>query len=230
MRGIHDLGGMEGMGPVGATPEEPVYHAQWEKRAWALFPFGARAGMFGLDEFRNHLEKLHPLHYLTAYYYEHWLEATEQIGQKKGVFTSEEVEERTRHYLAHPDEPLPGNNDPALVEFAQWAVENGFSTARELDQLPRFKIGDKVRVDNSMPRRHHRRPGYMLGRVGEVVMHHGPHVFPDSAGNGLPETAEHLYTIRVNSEEVYGSDDAEPNTYHHVDMWEPYITLVDEDN
>ena len=29
MNGMHDLGGMHGMGPVNPEPQEPVFHAPW---------------------------------------------------------------------------------------------------------------------------------------------------------------------------------------------------------
>ena len=33
MDGVHDLGGIEGFGPVAAPPAEPVFHDDWERRA-----------------------------------------------------------------------------------------------------------------------------------------------------------------------------------------------------
>ena len=38
MKGGHDLGGMHGLGPVDPEPETegPVFHAEWERRAFAL--------------------------------------------------------------------------------------------------------------------------------------------------------------------------------------------------
>ncbi|WP_024816451.1 nitrile hydratase subunit beta [Methylopila sp. 73B] len=224
MNGIHDLGGMDGFGPVFPTGWEPNYHAEWEKAAWAFFPFAARAGMFGLDEFRCHLEKLHPIHYLTAYYYEHWVHATEIIGAKKGYWTKEELERRTLYYLNYPQGSLPTNNDPTLVQFAEWAVHNGFSTARTLDTEPKYKVGDVVTVDASVPKAHTRRAGYVRGRTGEIVLYHGPHVYPDTTGNGLPETSEHLYTVRFTNKELFGAEAGEPNGVVVTDLWEPYIS------
>jgi nitrile hydratase subunit beta len=226
MNGIHDLGGMDGMGPVGATGWEPNYHAEWEKATWAFFPFGARAGMFGLDEFRNHLEQLHPVHYLTAFYYEHWVHAMERIGVKKGYWTEEDLDKRTEYYLQYPNVPLPPKDDPALVEFAEWAIKNGFSTSRKNDTKPKFKIGDVVTIDASAPRTHTRRQGYVRGRTGEIVHYHGPHVYPDTTGNGHPETSEHLYTIRFTNEALFGKEAAEPKGAVYTDAWEPYITLA----
>ena len=37
MNGIHDLGGMHGLGPVVAEQNEPVFHEEWEGRAFGLF-------------------------------------------------------------------------------------------------------------------------------------------------------------------------------------------------
>ena len=34
MNGVHDLGGMHGMGPVKIDPQEPIFGADWERRAF----------------------------------------------------------------------------------------------------------------------------------------------------------------------------------------------------
>src|SRR5438309_5340836 len=36
MDGIHDLGGVEGFGPVEARPDEPVFAEDWERRAFRV--------------------------------------------------------------------------------------------------------------------------------------------------------------------------------------------------
>ena len=30
MNGVHDMGGMHGMGPIEYEKDEPVFHAEWE--------------------------------------------------------------------------------------------------------------------------------------------------------------------------------------------------------
>jgi nitrile hydratase subunit beta len=35
MNGVHDMGGMHGMGPIQLEKDEPVFHAPWEARAYA---------------------------------------------------------------------------------------------------------------------------------------------------------------------------------------------------
>ena len=36
MNGPHDLGGQMGFGPVAPEKNEPLFHAEWEKRALGL--------------------------------------------------------------------------------------------------------------------------------------------------------------------------------------------------
>ena len=36
MNGVHDMGGQHGMGPVQYEKDEPVFHATWEGRVYAL--------------------------------------------------------------------------------------------------------------------------------------------------------------------------------------------------
>ena len=36
MNGPHDLGGQMGFGPIAPEPNEPVFHADWERRAIGL--------------------------------------------------------------------------------------------------------------------------------------------------------------------------------------------------
>ena len=36
MNGIHDMGGMQGLGEIGYQPDDPAVHAAWEGRVHAL--------------------------------------------------------------------------------------------------------------------------------------------------------------------------------------------------
>ena len=37
MNGIHDLGGMHGLGPIPTEENEPYFHHEWERRVFPLF-------------------------------------------------------------------------------------------------------------------------------------------------------------------------------------------------
>jgi nitrile hydratase subunit beta len=36
MNGVHDMGGMHGLGPVEREEREPVFHEQWERRVLGM--------------------------------------------------------------------------------------------------------------------------------------------------------------------------------------------------
>jgi nitrile hydratase subunit beta len=85
MDGIHDLGGMHGFGPVVVDPDEPVFHAAWEGRVFALAGLAIAGGIANLDAFRHAIERLSPVEYLTAGYYGRWLAALERLVAEHGA-------------------------------------------------------------------------------------------------------------------------------------------------
>lgn len=231
MNGVHDLGGTDGLGPVihdDPTDPEPVWGAEWEKTAFAFFATAFRAGLFGVDAFRYGIEQMHPVSYLASPYYEHWAHTVEHYGVKAGVFDPAEIEAKTTYFLDNPDAPLPERQDPDLLAFIDAAVTHGAHAKRDSDAPPAFAVGDRVTVADDSPAGHTRKARYVRGRTGEIVMAHGTFIYPDSAGNGGEEGAEHVYTVRFDAEELWGSETADPNGVVHFDVWEPYITLATE--
>lgn len=94
MNGIHDLGGMHGMGPIAPPAQEPVFTHEWERRAFALFVPLFGAGCFNVDEFRHAIERMPPAEYLEGTYYEHWLHSFVTLLCEKGYITADELEAR----------------------------------------------------------------------------------------------------------------------------------------
>ena len=86
MDGIHDMGGMNGFGPI--ERDEVTFHAQWEKRVHALLPTAFTRGMGprNADASRHALERMQPSAYLQASYYELWLAALQTGLIEEGVF------------------------------------------------------------------------------------------------------------------------------------------------
>jgi hypothetical protein len=69
---VHDMGGMHGFGRVEAEVDEPVFHAEWEARVYALQRALGATGLWTIDGGRASLENLPPLEYLAASYYKRW--------------------------------------------------------------------------------------------------------------------------------------------------------------
>ena len=63
----------------------PPFHADWEARVYALAGVLGRRGLFTDDELRDAIESLPPERYLSASYYERWLDALETLVARKGI-------------------------------------------------------------------------------------------------------------------------------------------------
>lgn len=94
MNGVHDMGGMHGMGPIIVEEDEPVFHAEWERRIYALNRAMGVWNRWNIDMFRHARERIPPVRYLKASYYERTLYSLETLLVEKGFLTKEEIEER----------------------------------------------------------------------------------------------------------------------------------------
>jgi hypothetical protein len=94
VNGGHDLGGMHGLGPIDIEADEPVFHADWERRVFALtLAMGAR-GEWNIDMSRHARENRDPVDYLSSSYYEIWLKGLEALLSERGLLTPEELSRR----------------------------------------------------------------------------------------------------------------------------------------
>jgi nitrile hydratase len=94
MNSAHDMGGMHGFGPIDPEPDEPVFHAEWEKRVFAMTVATGFGGEWNIDMARFSRESLHPAVYLRATYYEKWLLGTQRLLVERGHLSEEEIEQR----------------------------------------------------------------------------------------------------------------------------------------
>ncbi|GAA4879885.1 nitrile hydratase subunit beta [Actinomycetospora straminea] len=224
MDGIHDLGGKQGHGPVVHPEDEPVFGSEWERSVLTMFPAMALAGAFNIDQFRHGMEQIPAAEYLTSRYYEHWMHSMVHHGTQAGIFDPDELERRTQHYLAHPEEGAPKASKPELVETLKQLIPTGMDARREADIAPAYRVGDRVRVRPDASTTHTRRAGYVRGHVGEITHAHGTYVYPDSSAAGLGDDPQHLYTVRFDAADIWGDEPGAANTVLHIDLWEPYLT------
>ena len=95
MNGLHDIGGMQGLGPVTREADEPIFHAEWEKRVFALMVSTLGGGAFNAGEFRHAVnERIDQSQYLTLDYYERWIQGIEMLLIEKGLITQDELKNR----------------------------------------------------------------------------------------------------------------------------------------
>ena len=217
MNGIHDLGGMHGLGPVAPPTSEPVFRADWERRVFALFPALFVGGCFNVDQFRHAIERMAPAEYLTSSYYEHWLHAFERLLVENGKVSPAELAGQAKP--TRPTSPGPVLT-PELVE----PVVLGGASARTEEEIPRrFQVGDQVRTRNLNPLGHTRLPRYARGKVGTIALLHGSFITPDTAAHGLGEQHQPVYTVRFSAEELWGTPGPDSVC---IDLWDSYLEAV----
>jgi nitrile hydratase len=222
MDGVHDLGGMQGFGPVEREENEPTFHAGWEAVVLAMQHAGRLGLLYNIDEFRHGIERMAPAHYLRASYYEKWLEGMTRVLLEKGVVNAEELTARQTFFEQRPDAPATaGLSGPPR---ARDASRRGSMTdfIRDTGATPRFGPGDPVLTRDMHPHGHTRLPRYARGKRGVIHCCHGIHVFPDTNAHGQGEQPQPLYSVRFDARELWG-ESAEPNQAVHIDLWESYL-------
>jgi len=205
MDGIHDLGGMQGLGHVAHSPAEPVFHEPWQAAARALLMAVARAADVSGGEFRHAIERMDPGHYLTSDYYEHWLTAAATLAIEHGLVARAELEARAggRYPLSGPVRA------PQVVDPGPGVDE------------PRFGVGDRVRVREWHSPGHTRCPRYVRGKAGTVARVDGIHSVPDVEAHGTARRHEPTYSVRFDAAELWR--DGQRGVSVHVDLWDSYL-------
>jgi nitrile hydratase len=147
--GVHDLGGLDGFGPVEHKDAEPYFAEAWERRAFrGMISWLATQAPPG-GRFPHSIERMSPEHYLSSSYYEHWLTGASTMAVESGFTTPDELERRAggRFPLSQPDRGvLPDDLTPRTE--------------------PRYSVGDDVRVRAWHPPGHTRAPRYVQGKRG----------------------------------------------------------------
>lgn len=220
MNGPHDMGGMQCFGPVNPETDEPVFHANWEKRALAMTVAMGGTGMWNLDRSRHARETLPPNQYLSLSYYQIWLAGLEKLMLERGMVEPEELETGKASVPAIEVERIISGAEMPEV------LRRGGPVEREAAAPSRFKAGDHVVTLNLNPKGHTRLPRYVRGKKGEVAGVHGCHVFPDDNAAGAGENPQWLYSVRFDAKELFGGD-AEPGLEVMVDCFEPYLERAD---
>jgi nitrile hydratase beta subunit len=215
MNGIHDMGGMDGLGPIETEPNEPVFHARWEGRALALLSAIGATGKAGYSRYA--LERLPAVDYLRMSYYEKLFTTLVERLPQSGLVTRQEIES---------GKPAHGSPKATPALTAPQVAER---LARRAGPRPqggpaRFQAGQRVRALNINPVGHTRLPRYARGRQGTIATVNG--VFglqdTDAEGRSLGGKPQHVYSVRFTAREMWG-ESASPRDAVYIDLWEDYL-------
>ncbi|HXQ63393.1 MAG TPA: nitrile hydratase subunit beta [Steroidobacteraceae bacterium] len=214
MNGIHDMGGMQDMGPIRPEKDEPVFHTAWEGRAFALDM--AVDGDWTLNAERHQIELIPPADYLRMSYYEKWLTSLVELMVKTGLVTRAEVDSgtaiggtiKTGHVLSVAEVP-------ALIAPRPVASSDDPPAAH-------FQVGQHVRAKNVNPVGHTRLPRYARGKLGTIARDYGVATFPDTNAHGLGKKPQHVYSVRFPARELWGQQAGQRDSVY-IDLWDDYL-------
>src|SRR5215211_5002885 len=204
---------MMGFGRIDPEPNEPWFHATWERRAFGVTLAAGFTGAWNLDMTRHARESLPPAEYLTSSYYEIWAKGLEKLLVQTALVSPQELA-AGRALL----EPGPVKHVLKADEVGAVLARGGRSE-RSAAHAARFATADRVLTRNMHPKGHTRLPRYARGKEGVIERVHGVHVFPDTNAHGEGENPQWLYTVRFSGRELWG-EEADPTLVVSVDAWE----------
>lgn len=216
MNGPHDLGGQMGFGPVAPETDEPVFHADWERRALGVTLATGAFGAWTIDESRHARESLHPAIYYSSSYYEIWIRALETLLERHGFVAADELEAGHRLWPGVKPKRVLKADDVAAI------LARGGPCDRPVSEPPRFRPGDRVRTINEHPAGHTRLPRYARGKLGVIEAVRDGFVFPDTNAHGKGEDPQHVYTVCFDGVELWG-EGADAGLTVSIDAWESYL-------
>jgi nitrile hydratase subunit beta len=244
----HNLGGLEGLGPI--TFDRRVFAEDWEERIFGIhvammglsghlgealprYPVDqvptAFAGTWTWADLRKGAEAMDPLAYFQYRYYEKWLGGITAYFLSEGYISEDELEQRTTEYLERPEIPLPVGGDGGIDEQVIRYLKEGDSPRRGPAGTPRFGVGDRVTVKDVPATDHTRLPGYLRGRTGTVDRRfEGNYRYlcstgPDGLGDPMP-----VYAVRFEPADIWG-ELAEPGTAIYGELYEAYLQPATDD-
>jgi nitrile hydratase len=216
MNGVHDMGGMQGFGPIRPEQNGAASDAPWQERILAIYLALGRWGRWTSDFARQTRESLPPVVYLTLDYNQRRYAQVVELLLGADLATRAEIESGIPA-LGTPRLTPPFTAGQVPVWFAA-----GTPRKRNLAVASRFRVGQRVRARDINPVTHTRLPRYARGRLGTIMRDYGVSVFPDSNARGLGEKPQHLYSVQFAARELWG-EQAKPKDTVYIDMWADYL-------
>ena len=215
MDGVHDLGGVQGFGPLEIDPDERAFHHDWEARMWGLNEAMTGDPGWTIDWWRHVRELILPLDYLSRPYFDQWAQIYAALMIDSGLATVEEVA------TGKAKGPRPDFGPPMQAKEVAEAARRTTDFRRDGGAKPAYLLGQKLRARLTGAVGHTRLPRYVRGRPGTIHAYHGNHLLPDAGAKGQHH-AEPLYTVAFAAADLW-PEHAGSRDRIFLDLWESYL-------
>lgn len=186
--------------PAGTIDRADHEYEPWEKRIDAmLMLLWQKSGAFTVDELRKNIEELDEAAYDTLPYYVKWMHAITQTLLQRGIISIEELSRTVAGTLSVP-------------------------AAR----VPKFSVGQRVKVSAAAPLGHVRTPWYCRGKTGLIERYCGSFPNPEElayARAGTPEKG--LYRVRFPSHELWDGYEGAATDTTDVEIYDQWLEAAD---
>ncbi len=199
---VADMGGMQNFGSVALTPpDDPPFHEEWERRAFAMALLSMRVSGTNLDSFRHALNRQHPIDYFAFGYYGRWLKMAENLLTDSAIIAPGAVDARARKLRGEDVEepPAPEPNKPDYKPTAAGSI-------RQIDDPPDVRGGRPGAGQGRPSHRPHPPAAVRAGAHGRGAACIQPAmVLPETNAHFLGENAQHVYAVAFESTELWGA-------------------------
>jgi len=190
MSSLHNLGGMQGFGPVWTTEEGTAFHTEDERRVFGMMMGLMAAGWGDTDGFRDAVETLQPRIYARECFPMNYFLGLEKQLAERGLVLPGDLEAWMQGAKPEGRPAAP----PVIVP-----------TESEPPEPARFAVGDRVKVATIDRQGHNRLPGYLRGQVGTITADRGHVDFPDALATREGRRPHPVYTVEFLAREVWGN-------------------------
>jgi len=193
MSSLHNLGGMQGFGPVWTTEEGTAFYTEDERRVFRLMMGLMAAGWCDTDGFRAAVEQLP-----VAIYARECFPTNYFLGMEKQLAERGLIQPGDREAWMNGVKPTGRPAMPPQIVPA----------ASETPEPPRFRIGDRVKIGTTDRQGHNRLPNYLRGQTGTITAERGLVDFPDALAARTGRRPQPVYTVEFLAREVWGDSPA----------------------
>jgi nitrile hydratase subunit beta len=207
MSSLHNLGGMQGFGPVWTVPEGTAFYSDAERRVFRLMMGLMAGGWCDTDGFRAEVEGLPVQTYARECFPVNYFLGMEKQLQERGLIQPGDLEAwikgvKPTERPATPPRIMANGSEPPAPAL--------------------FRVGDEVKIRSFDTQGHNRLPNYLRGQTGTITAERGLTDLPDALAARAGRKPQPVYTVEFLARDVWGDPTASDDRLS-AEIFQDYI-------